>query len=283
MAVFKKEIFKAKQIQLGYYFYKGGENLLVLFPGYGQSASHFIYFCQNLKSNYSILGINHFEHGDSLVYNKSEPLKINEFNATLSDLIHFLGYKNANIVFGGFSFGNWLAAGAIQSNYIQAKAWIVMSAPPERFSRLFAFSTGTIFGRMIFKFYTKENIGLQKILKFIKKAKILSEEKIRVASYQVKDSSKSERLYNNWHLMRNFRPNWLNCIKIAQVKKLDVLFIAGNQDKVTPMKGLRKLFQAEKNNRILVFNGAHTFVHDDILTGIDKFLNEIDIKQKINI
>jgi hypothetical protein len=31
MADFKKEIFRGKQIQLGYYFFEGGENLLVLF------------------------------------------------------------------------------------------------------------------------------------------------------------------------------------------------------------------------------------------------------------
>ena len=282
MADFKKEIFKGKQIQLGYYFQKDGENLLVLFPGYGQSARHFHYFGQNLKTNYSILGINHLEHGDSLAYNKTEPLKINDFNATLSELINFLGFKNRNIVIGAFSFGNWLASAAIQSNLIQTKGWIVMSAPPKRFSWLFAFSTGTILGGLIFKFYTKENIVLQNILNFIKNAKILSEEKIRVASLQVQDSSKAKRLYNNWQLMRPFIPDWKNCIKMAETKKLEVLFIAGKHDKVTPMKGLLKLFQTEKKNRILVFDGAHTFIHEDIIAGISKFLNEIDYKQKID-
>jgi pimeloyl-ACP methyl ester carboxylesterase len=283
MADFKKEIFRGKQIQLGYYFFEGGENLLVLFPGYGQSARHFAYFSQNLKPNYSILGINHLEHGDSLAFKKEEPLKINDFNATLSELIHFLGFKNRNIVIGAFSYGNWLAAAAIQSQSIPVKGWIVMSAPPERFSRLFAFSTNTILGKMIFRFYTKENIGLQKILNFIKNTKILSEEKIRVASLQVKDSSKSTRLYNNWQVMRNFIPNWRNCIKLAQTKQIEILFIAGKYDNVTPMKGLLKLFQTEKNSRILVFDGAHTFMHEDIIWGIGKFLNEIDIKQKIDL
>ncbi|MFY8109321.1 MAG: alpha/beta fold hydrolase [Bacteroidia bacterium] len=283
MADFKKEIFRGKQIQLGYYFFEGGENLLVLFPGYGQSARHFVYFNQHLKSNYSILGINHLEHGDSLAFKKDEPLEINEFNATLFDLIHFLGFENRNIVMGAFSFGNWLAAAAIQSQSFPVKGWIVMSAPPVRFSRLFAFSTGTILGKLIFRFYTKENIGLQKILNFIKNTKILSEEKIRVASLQVKDSSKSRRLYNNWQVMRHFIPNWRNCIKLAQTKQIEILFVAGKHDNVTPMKGLLKLFQAEKSSRILVFNGAHTFMHEDIIEGIDKFLNEIDNKQKIDL
>ncbi len=283
MADFKKEIFRGKQIQLGYYFFEAGENLLVLFPGYGQSARHFVYFNQNLKSNYSILGINHLEHGDSFAFKKDEPLEINDFNATLSDLINFLGFKNRNIVMGAFSFGNWLAAAAIQSQSIPVKAWIVMSAPPERFSRLFAFSTGTILGNMIFRFYTKENIGLQKILKFIKNAKILSEEKIRVASLQVKDPSKSERLYNNWQVMRCFIPNWRNSIKLAQTKQIEILFIAGKHDNVTPMKGLLKIFQAEKSSRILVFDGGHTFMHEDIIKGIGNLLNEIDNKQKIDL
>jgi pimeloyl-ACP methyl ester carboxylesterase len=276
MAVFKAHIYKGKEVQLGYNFYRAGENLLILFPGFGQDAKLFVYFVSKLHANYSLLAIDHFQHGASQIYKENTALDKEVFNATLAELVESLGFSTSKIVLGGFSFGNWLTCSALHSSQLNTKGWILLSAPPLRFSRLFYFSTQTILGKSIFRFYTIQNNWLKTILIFLEKTKILPKERVKIAYSQVVNSDKSTRLYKNWLQMRHFIPKWPDCIKMAQKKDLKCLFVGGVKDKITPIKSMKPLFEEEKNTKFLLFDGGHTFVNNDIIVGLNRFLEEID-------
>lgn len=280
MSIFQQDIFKGEKIQLGYFFNRKGENLMILFPGFGQSARHYVYFAANLQANYSILAIDQLQHGDSKILDENHILKPEELSATISELLSFLGFKKGITVIGGFSFGNWMAAACLASEHLNPKAWLIMSPPSFRFSRLFKFATHHFLGKRIFSFYAQHFSQLLETLNLLQKLGLVSKDKIKMAGKQVQDSSKSYRLYSNWQAMRQFIPNWTNCIKLAQNKKIRVLFTNGTEDKITPADGLKRLFEKHPEFEILDFQGGHTFASDEILMKLNIILFELNNQMK---
>ncbi|MFY8019609.1 MAG: alpha/beta hydrolase [Bacteroidia bacterium] len=280
MSNFHQDIFIGEKIQLGYFFKRAGENIIILFPGFGQSARHYVYFANQLHASFSILAIDHFYHGDSKAIDENTAIDQEDLNATISDLLDFLGFKHPICILGGFSFGNWMAAACLHSEQLKPKAWLVMSPPSYRFSGLFRFATRNRLGKLVFRFYAVHFSQLMRVLLLLQKLGLVSSHKIKMATKQVEDSSKSQRLYRNWKLMRQFVPHWQNCIKLAQNKKMKVLFTNGVEDKITPADELKKQFEQVSEFEILDFQGGHTFASDEIIQQINLIILELNKQRK---
>jgi len=263
-------LFQGTEGQLSYFYSRSGENLLLFFPGYGQTHQHYQDWVEHLPKDWSFLMINHFGFCESAWESKPQSNRL--WAEAVKKLVDEVHGKPKNLGIGAFSLGNWLAAKLIQSKLFKPNCWVVFASPGNGFSRL-VWVSNTLFPlKQLFAWFCKNPKQLIGSAALIAKLGLIPLQRVRLLELQLGSIDQAKQVYQNWKNMVHFIPNWQKVVEGLNEKEPDILFLYGSSDKITPGKKLTTYFKQKAT--IVEFKGAHSHKNQEAFGRIVHFLNK---------
>jgi len=247
---------------------KRGKNLLLWFPGYGQTEQQYQHWLKIIPNDWSLMVMDHFGWRNS--YSKTgekDPLK---WSQAFKKLMLQINLKPEKIVLGGFSFGNWLASTYAKSLYESLSGVIFFSSPGWRFETLFKFGTKTFLGNQLLHLFSKHTGTLLIPLLFLTKLGLYNQNRMNMLSQQLAQTRLSSKLPQNWEYMKSWIPNWNSTLTELDKRGISVLCLAGTSDSITPPKEWEK--RLPSTTKIKLFKGGHQHKNRNALFMIADFL-----------
>ena len=169
------KIFKNDIYDLEYNILGEGENLLLVFHGFGQNCN-ISNLMTSIYKDYTILSVSLFYHDVNCDYNDIDPMKpisVKRFVGLYESLIYSLFDDVSNVSVFGYSIGGRLASVFSQNTQLKINELFLIAPDGYQFSFFYWFVTYTWVGGFLYYQTMKHIYFFKELLSFFKKIKII--------------------------------------------------------------------------------------------------------------
>ncbi len=261
-------IFENSGLRLNYWYCGKGGIPVVFFTGFGQLAHTYKKLLPALPHKYCLLVI----ETPILFYSRDPSCLAN----SLYDLLLKLELGN-QLYLGGFSFGNWVAAGLIKSKLLTVKGWVLISpANPFNFKMLQLLNNYSYLNKIALKLMSSrlaKQLAIKLVSAFVKS---------RTKKAFILGLLRGDRAGVLMHNYLTFCPpkGKLNeLFKPAKNLKIPVLILASTNDPISSSNETIKIAQHCIEDVIVQFanNQNHNPFDEEFIKQIDSFLARLSI------
>ena len=231
--------------ELHYLKVGNGEEKLLCFPGFGQSASYF-YEClpDTIRERYEVFVLEPFFVGQSQ-WNSSDKLS----NETLYTFIKGVLGETSSIHLLGASIGCRMLLSVLASDMpVQTVHFI----SPDGIKNRFLFSFATLNKRTRY-LVSKSMKWASLLLLFVR----VEEEDKRILKALLK-KERSQQMLSTWWLLSGLRYRIAEIIQSMNEKEIKTFFYLAQRDPISSNKSTRHFSSLLKNSEIMVLKTTHT-------------------------
>jgi len=134
---------------------------------------------------------------------------------------------------------------------------ILVSPPTFAFNRFLNFTVGTTFGQWMFRYFLNNNKSLLAWAERLYKLKILNRSVYVFTSKFISNKSRLEKVYRTWLSQKKLRTNFDLFARLIDDYDIQLILIAGKNDKLTPPHRLIKYVRKLKNRKIFLLPKKH--------------------------
>jgi len=237
---FNPEIIVTETHKLSYRYYNGGKKVLFLFHGFGQTADIFETFIPAILTEYTVITIDLFFHGNSeVLQHQTNFISIEEWNQLFEKILE----KHSIHTFSLFSFsiGSRFVFAVLQK--YQTRIQRIALIAPDGFGNNFWFriATSNALCRLVFETvltYPSLIIYPAKIFNFLK---ITHSATANFIQRSLQAPTERERIFNTWIYFRKLQITSKKFIQHIQFHSIPLLFAVGSSDELVAHKAIKKI------------------------------------------
>jgi pimeloyl-ACP methyl ester carboxylesterase len=234
-----------------------GEELLICFHGFGESASHFSCIEPALGNKFTIVALDMPFHGNT-VWQENRSFEKNDLEALIGKILERFGKQRFSLL--GYSMGGRLAMCAVERMASRIGHLILVAPDGLKNNPWHMFATQTRIGNRVFAYNTRNPALFFKLLTLWRRWGLLNESVYKFAFHSMDKLDKRQLVYNVWTNMRRMMPSKRKCKRLLAQYNIDTALFFGKFDRVIPPAfGVRfadgsfpcKLVVLEKGHQLL--------------------------------
>lgn len=249
-----------------------GKRVMVAFHGYDQTGVAYTALCPALENTFTIIAIDFFWHG------KSEWKEGEDFTETdMREIV--LGIARQEHLFArkftvcSFSMGARMARALVRTFPERINQLVLLSPPTFAFNRFLNFTTGTLFGLFVFRYFVHHNDALMRWVERLNKWKILTRSIYIFTSKFISRKERLQKVYKTWYSQRKLRTNFPHFAALVNRHGIEVILVAGKNDHITPPGKMIKYIRRLNHRRIFVVRKKHELATPETLRVLEKLFS----------
>lgn len=263
-------IIKFENYELEYYVYGSGPKNFIAFHGHGRNAGDFKPFTEDL--NATIYSFNLFFHGHSKhpPVEEIEPISHKKLAAFYKIIIEKFQWEEYNFL--SFSLGGKFVLNFL-NYYPKLVNQVILMAPDGINKSVYSRSAHYAICRKWFRSIVVSPNRFLKLVRFLYKARVISENINKFIHYQLATPSRRMRAFLSWKYLRNIYPNHKELTRNLRKYNNDLVFIMGEKDRIIPIKSAKRFIENKKRGRLFSLNINHHFFRKETIPEIKKMLS----------
>ena len=247
-----------------------GNQLVICFHGYGETASSFHFMERYAAGEYSFYAVDLPFHGET---NWNE-----EYDFTPSDLGNIIKLiknlhhstkpdsakkVNDQIILLGFSLGGRFCLSAFEQTPGNFKKVILLAPDGLKVNAWYWLATQTRMGNRLFSFTMKKPTWFFKFLKMINQTKWINQSIYKFVHFYIDDENVRRQLYQRWTGLRKIKPNLSKIKEKIREQKTPVRLIYGKYDRIIlPVRGEKFCKGIEPYCNLKIIRAGHQVLHE---------------------
>lgn len=269
-----RQTIQLKNIEIEYYRFGSGDELLIAFHGFDGQAEDFKVLTPSLGKKYTVLAVNLPFHGTS----NPDPsvadyvLTDQELKNLIRKILHREDEATTFSVLG-YSLGGRIALQSVLLFGKDIREMILMAPDGIRMNHLYRFATHHTFGNRIFRRVTLNPARFFGVLKLFKTLRLAHHKEYNFLKTQLSSDEKRLKIWNVWMSHRLLRPNLTEVAEVINREAIHVYLIFGKYDSIIP-PSVGKKFQGllKQKNRVFVIEAGHNFFKEKTNADLNKIL-----------
>ncbi|MFI5204913.1 MAG: alpha/beta fold hydrolase [Flavobacteriales bacterium] len=269
-------LFNHGSFTLEYRVYKGGDDVLLAFHGYGKSMNDMEEFHDVLKEKYTIYAFNFFHHGNSVYPGdriKKNTLLPGEWNTLMEE---FLKEKNIpKFSLFGYSMGGKLCLEMLVHFRKQIKSVYLLAPDGLKTNFWYALTSRNRFGNTIYRALIKNPkpfFAAVSVLRFIR---LLNKNLYRFVKTNLSTRERRQMVYDVWMTMRHFKPSLQKIGNVIREDDVKLYVLLGKYDKVIPAKLNKKVEKhIPVNCMVYIVDCGHNLIVPETVHTISEILKK---------
>jgi pimeloyl-ACP methyl ester carboxylesterase len=232
-----------------------GKSLLFVFHGFGQSAELMQAQLKPLESKYTLVLVDLFFHGESVLDEHHRPLQPSTWAAILKELLAQFPGQNPSIL--AFSSGCKFALSAWE---LMPGCWqeLILLAPDGIIKNpWYAFATANPLTRSLFRFLSKNPSWLFVLIKISGRLGLVKSSILKFVGSQLNTQAKREMAFQVWvnfRLLGLPKERWEKCLRAGNTK---VLVCVAKFDRIIVARDIRKKLAKVTGVHVKEFQTGH--------------------------
>ncbi len=244
---------------LGYIQAGEGRNVILAFPGYGRSAKDFEVLAEHLPADHSLLAIDYFGEGDSVLDNPESIISLKELN----DLIRRLPAvkESESIILLGYSLGGRVVMTLFNHSQENISRIILLAPDGLKRNPVHYFLSGTSAGRALFAFSSEHPKIISSIVKGITNLKLINDKLGKFVLSNTSNSGTLNKVRLTWKNFAVFWPNLKQFKKLVDKTNTPVTLVMGKHDRIIkPVFANYLLNPSSKHVKTFIAEGGHDLI-----------------------
>ncbi len=247
-----------------------GNQLVICFHGYGETASSFHFMQKYATGAYSFYAV------DLPFHSQTKWQEENDF--TTLDLVNIISAikhlheatnpkrvenENDQIILMGFSLGGRICLSAYEQTPENFKKIILLAPDGLKLNAWYWLATQTVMGNRLFSFTMKKPTWFFKFLKMMNRAKWINQSIYKFVHFYIDDENVRHQLYQRWTGLRKIKPNLPKIKQKIREQKTPVRLIYGKYDRIIlPVRGEKFCKGIEPYCNLKVIRSGHQILHE---------------------
>lgn len=255
------------QHKLSYRVYSGGEKYLFVFHGYGQTPDIFETLIPTILTDYTVVAIELFFHGNSEVLEKNKNyISIAEWNELFGAILKRHEIYTFSML--SFSIGSRFIFAVLHaySNQVERLALIA----PDGFGNTFWFrlATSNVLCRWVFKCVLTYPLFIIYFVRFFDFIGVINGATSNFIQKSLQSKKERERIYNTWVYFRKLNIQSKKIIHAINTNAIKVFFATGSKDDLVAQRTIKDVSD-RVGAQYMDLPFAHTkmaqAIHSDVL------------------
>jgi pimeloyl-ACP methyl ester carboxylesterase len=267
--------------ELEYFLFGTGPKVMLAFHGFNNSAHDFVSLERIAGDKYTIVSVNIFFHGNSMVEEHlvERGFSNNELKALFGDLFNIKPSRKYTLM--GYSLGGRIVLKMLELFPERIEKIILLAPDGLKINPFYTFFTRTIVGKNILKNAVNNPASFHNIARFLKRTRIISEKRYQFAFTNFENKSKREKVYRTWMLFKNVVTGQETIKARLREHKIHLFLFFGRYDKIIPpsigenfKKGVEKLVN------LYILDEGHRLIRHEILEKVINLTEKEEICSK---
>ena len=249
-----------------------GDEVLLCFHGYGESALHFSFVLKSLQQHQSGISIDLPFHGETDW--KDKELMPGELHQIIQNILLKENLRPAAIKLVGFSMGGRMVLSLFEHSAENIKKLILLAPDGMKLNFWYWVATQSFVGKKLFKF-TMYNPGwFLFMLKIGNKMRLINQSIYKFVTYYIHDRQVREDLYNRWMCLRKFKPDLKTVREKIEKNKIPVRLLYGKYDRIILTSPAKRFTEGLENTKIELLECGHQVLHEKNVEAIMYAIND---------
>jgi len=220
-------------LHCGYRVYGEGPEVILCFHGFGRKPEDFEVFLPLMKPGQRLVSIWLFGHGGSYFPNERierDPLTHSEWRDLVEALLLDLGVEKVHVI--GYSMGGRVAMMTFLLLPEKIESLLLLAPDGFKINRLYTFASGTIVGKMIYRFSIDHPRPLFILAKVLNSVKLLPDKLFRFVHVHLDTREKRLLVHDVWLIYKRMFPD--KNLLAKELRERDIAFnmIFGEYDTI---------------------------------------------------
>ena len=236
-----------------------GKNVIVCFPGFGESAQTFCVLRNHIDEKITIIAIDLPLHGQS---SWNEGLEL--IPGDLISIINSIPEIGTNkISLAGFSMGGRVCLSIFEIIPERIEMLILLAPDGLVVNPLYRFATRSKWGNRFFFYSMKDPGWFMKFADFLLKARLVNKSVHKFSTEYLKHPEARMALYRIWTLMNKFRPRLPKIKKLIKKYGCKAILVFGEHDRIiTPGLASKLAPGIEEYCSVIVLKSGHNILNE---------------------
>ena len=216
-----------KNSKIAWYRFGNGEQKVVCFHGYGETAESFAFLEKHGLGKFSFYAIDLPFHGHT-EWNERLSFTENDLAAIVNTILK--GERNWSLI--GFSLGGRVALSLYQAIPESIRTLVFLAPDGLKENFWYKLATGTSGGNRFFRFTMKHPSWFFGMLKGLSKLKLVNRSIFKFVNNYISDEKVRGDLYARWTSLRKLKPDISRIRSLISENKTPVTLIYGKHDRI---------------------------------------------------
>jgi pimeloyl-ACP methyl ester carboxylesterase len=246
--------FKYEDMVITYYKIGSGPDPMLAFHGFGQNASVFSIWEQELGNDFTIYSLNLFFHGSLWPYGDM-PLECDQLEEIM---LRFLADNRIDrFSISAYSIGAKFALIIAHRFFTKINRVLLLAPDGLKLNCWYRVATGTSFTRAVFRYFVDHGNTFMGITNLAGKLGIVNSSTIRFVNSQMANAEKRNRVFFTWIVFRKIYVNpGLVAAKLNE-KKIQVFFFIGEKDRIITLNRVKATIKLFNNSELILLPVDH--------------------------
>ena len=249
-----------------------GDETIVCFHGYGESALHFSFLLKSLRENQSAIAIDLPFHGET-EWEDGE-LMPEELHQITQNILLQEVMSPRTIKLLGFSMGGRMVLSLVEISRINISKVILLAPDGMKLNFWYWLATQSFVGRKLFKFTMYHPGWFLFMLRIGNKLRLINQSIYKFVTYYIHDKQVREDLYNRWMCLRKFKPHLHTVKEKIQANQIPVRLLYGKYDRIILTSPASRFIQELQNSEIELLECGHQVLHEKNAAAITNAIND---------
>ncbi len=237
-----------------------GEELLICFHGFGESASHFSCMEPALGNMFTIVALDMPFHGKT-VWREDRDIDIGDLEALTVKILEKFGKQRFSIM--GYSMGGRLALCIVEKMAARVNHLVLVAPDGLKNNPWYVIATQTKMGNRIFSYNTHHPEFFFRLLTLWRRFGLLNESVYKFAFHNMNKPEKRRLVYNVWTNMRRMIPAKRHCKRLLRKYDIDTVMLFGRYDRVIPPVLGERFADGSFPCKLLVLEKGHQLLSEE--------------------
>lgn len=261
--------------KLSYIKYGNGDEVMILFHGYGQDSSVFEKMATHLGDKYTFYAIDIFYHGESEWHSKEKL----EHDFWLKLFLRFIE-KNDLKTFSVFGYSLGAKFAMLTYAVMPSRIQQIYLVAPDGFSYSFWYNvlTKNELSLFVFKLMLANWNLFKKIIGIVSKLKFVSVPLYRFVCFNLESKSKRDLLFKVWSTFRYIKLPISELAMLIRKRHTSLTVYIGKNDEIIKAKSIYQFLEKSKKYDLVELDANHSQI---LKLSIEDFKSKIKVFENI--
>ncbi|WP_153661352.1 alpha/beta fold hydrolase [Chitinophaga sp. SYP-B3965] len=238
-----------------------GEELLICFHGFGESALHFSCIEPALGNIFTIVALDMPFHGNT-VWQENRDFSKDDLEALAGKILERFGKQRFSLL--GYSMGGRLALCLVERMASRISHLILVAPDGLKNNPWHMIATQTRIGNRVFSYNTRHPELFFRLLTLWRRWGLLNESVYKFAFHSMDKLDKRQLVYNVWTNMRRMMPSKQKCKRLLAQYNIDTVMFFGRFDRVIPPVFGARFADGSFPCKLVVLEKGHQLLSEEL-------------------
>ncbi len=258
---------------ISYIRFGSGDQLVICFHGFGESAESFLLEGIN-HTAFTFIALDLPFHGHTS-WKEDGPFTPADLQVVLLALLAQEKVEEKFFYLMGYSLGARVALHLYMQVSSSVSRLILLAPDGLKVNGWYWLATQTWPGKQLFSFTMKHPGWFFKMLQVLNQLGIVNSSVFKFVHYYIGDAAVRQQLYQRWICLRQFKPHLPTVKKHIRQQAIPVRLLYGKYDRIIlPVRGEKFKKGIETYCRLTVIAAGHQLLRSNYVADINKLLND---------